>query len=74
VTIAAEGCGQRALMEANSGASRKAGCPQPSAAIVTTDPTFATWLQLRLQYALRGEFQAPSDTVPDPLASLEAAP
>jgi len=65
---------QPAFLEAPEFASIKARCPQPSAAIVTTNSTFATWLQLRLQYALRGEFQAPSDTVPDPLASLEAAP
>ncbi|MHC5831181.1 MAG: MgPME-cyclase complex family protein, partial [Nostoc sp.] len=29
-----------------------------------------TWLKLRLEYVITGEFQAPSETIPDALASL----
>ncbi|MBF2034468.1 MAG: DUF2488 family protein [Leptolyngbyaceae cyanobacterium T60_A2020_046] len=50
----------------------KAKCPQPAAAIVSTDKTLITWLKLRLEYVITGEFMAPSATIPDPLASLEA--
>ncbi|MGH2412452.1 MAG: MgPME-cyclase complex family protein, partial [Microcystaceae cyanobacterium] len=32
---------------------------------------FITWLRLRLEYVFTGDFQAPSDTIPEPLASLE---
>lgn len=48
----------------------KAECPQPAAAIISTNPQFMTWLKLRLEYVLTGQFQAPTDTIPDPLASL----
>ncbi|MBD0339970.1 MAG: DUF2488 family protein, partial [Microcoleus sp. Co-bin12] len=37
------------------------------------DPVFITWLKLRLEYVLTGEFQAPSPTIPDALASLQTA-
>ncbi len=47
-------------------------CPQPAAAIVSTNQTFITWLKLRLEFVLTGEFEAPSGTIPDPLASLSA--
>jgi hypothetical protein len=39
-------------------------------AIISTNPQFITWLKLRLEFVETGEFQAPSDTIPDPLASL----
>ena len=51
----------------------KAKCPQPAAAIISTNPEFITWLKLRLEYVSKGEFQAPSETIPDPLASLASA-
>jgi hypothetical protein len=50
----------------------KGRCPQPAVAIVSTDKTLITWLKLRLEYVITGEFQAPSESIPDPLASLEA--
>ncbi|MCY7337184.1 MAG: DUF2488 domain-containing protein, partial [Chamaesiphon sp.] len=28
------------------------------------------WLKLRLEFVATGEFQAPSATIPDPIASL----
>jgi hypothetical protein len=64
---------QPAFLEAPELAAVKASCPQPSAAVVSTDKTFVTWLKLRLEYVAIGEFDAPSATVPDALASLEAA-
>ncbi len=38
----------------------KAKCPQPAAAIVSTDKQFITWLKLRLEYVITGEFQSDS--------------
>ena len=64
---------QPAFLEAPELSAVKAKCPQPSAAIVSTDKTFITWLKLRLEYVATGAFEAPSETIPNPLASLEAA-
>lgn len=47
----------------------KAQCPQPAVAIISTNSQFITWLKLRLEYVLHGNFPAPSATIPDPLAS-----
>ncbi|MGK7927382.1 MAG: MgPME-cyclase complex family protein [Spirulina sp.] len=62
---------QPAFVEAPEMAEIKAKCPQPCAAVISTDAKFTTWLKLRLEYVVKGEFQAPSETIPDPLASLE---
>jgi hypothetical protein len=43
----------------------------PSVAIISTDAQFITWLKLRLEYVITGEFEAPSATIADPLASME---
>jgi hypothetical protein len=64
---------QPAFLEAAIMTPVKAKCPQPSVAIISTDPKFITWLKLRLEYVLTGEFQAPSETIPDALASLQLA-
>jgi hypothetical protein len=64
---------QPAFIEAPEMQAVKAKCPQPCAAIVSTNPQFITWLKLRLEYVAVGEFQSPSDTIPDPLASLATA-
>lgn len=61
---------QPAFLEAPELAEIKAKCPQPAVAIVSTSSSFITWLKLRLEYVVVGEFQAPSATIPDPLASL----
>jgi Protein of unknown function (DUF2488) len=61
---------QPAFLDAPEMAQVKAKCPQPSVAIISTNSQFITWLRLRLEYVLTGEFQAPSDTIPNPLASL----
>lgn len=64
---------QPAFLEAPELAEAKAKCPQPAAAVISTDPKFITWMKLRLEYVLTGEFQAPSDTITEPLASLAPA-
>ncbi|MEB3274526.1 MAG: MgPME-cyclase complex family protein [Prochlorothrix sp.] len=61
---------QPAFLDAPALASVKAKCPQPAAAIISTDRSFITWLKLRLEFVLTGEFQAPSDGISDPIASL----
>lgn len=62
---------QPAFLEAPEFAEFKAKCPQPSVAVISTNPQFITWLKLRLEYVIKGEFQAPSESIPEPLASLE---
>jgi len=42
--------------------------PQPSAAVVSTDPTFITFMKLRLEFVLEGQFEAPSNNISDALA------
>lgn len=61
---------QPAFLEAPQMAQIKAECPQPTAAIISTNSQFITWLRLRLEFVKTGEFQGPSDQIPDPLASL----
>jgi hypothetical protein len=62
---------QPVFLEAPEMKEIKEKCPQPCAAIVSTNPQFIVWLKLRLEYVLKGEFDAPSSTIPNPLASLE---
>ncbi|MDJ0647234.1 MAG: DUF2488 family protein [Xenococcaceae cyanobacterium MO_188.B19] len=64
---------QPAFLEAPEFKEIKAKCPQPSAAVISTNKQLITWLKLRLEYVLTGEFEAPSETISDPLASLETA-
>jgi len=61
---------QPAFLEAPAMAAIKAKCPQPAAAIISTNQQFITWLKLRLEFVATGEFQAPAESIPDPLASL----
>lgn len=61
---------QPAFLAAPEMSALKAKCPQPAAAIISTNPEFITWLKLRLEYVATGEFTAPSNTIPEPLASL----
>ncbi len=44
--------------------------PRPAAAVVSTDEKFITFLKLRLEFVLQGQFDAPSDTIPEALATL----
>lgn len=62
---------QPAFLDAPEFSTAKAKCPQPAAAIVSTNEQFITWLKLRLEYVLTGQFDAPSPSISDPLASLE---
>ena len=64
---------QPAFLEAPEMESIKTQIPQPAAAVVTTNKQLATWLKLRLEYVLTGEFEAPCESIPEPLASLEMA-
>ncbi len=61
---------QPAFLEAPELAAVKAKMPESAVAIISTNPQFITWLKLRLEFVLTGEFQAPSATIADPLASL----
>ncbi|MBD2136107.1 DUF2488 family protein [Anabaena sp. FACHB-1237] len=63
---------QPAFIEAPEMKDIKAKCPQPAAAIISTNKQFITWLQLRLEYVITGEFLAPSETISNPLESLSA--
>jgi hypothetical protein len=63
---------QPAFLDAPELAGARAKCPQPAAAIVSTNKQFITWLKLRLEYVLTGEFESPCDHIPDPLASLSS--
>ena len=65
---------QPAFLEAPEMAEHRASCPQPSAAIISTNSEFITWLKLRLEYVLTGEFPAPTASIAAPLASLATAP
>ncbi|MGG6267995.1 MgPME-cyclase complex family protein [Leptolyngbya sp. AN03gr2] len=59
-----------AFLEAPEMAETKAKCPRPCVAIVSTNKQFITWLKLRLEYVITGEYQQ-SETLPNPLGSLE---
>lgn len=61
---------QPAFLEAPEMSSIKAKCPQPAAAVISTNRQFVEYLKLRLEYVLTGEFSAPTDSIPEPLASL----
>ncbi len=61
---------QPAFLESSQMSQVKQECPQPATAIISTNSKFITWLKLRLEFVKTGEFQAPSDSIPDPLASL----
>ncbi|MDF5730779.1 MAG: DUF2488 family protein [Rhizonema sp. PD38] len=61
---------QPAFLEAPQKVEEKKRCPQPAAAIISTNAQFITWLKLRLEYVITGEFSAPTETIPDALASL----
>jgi Protein of unknown function (DUF2488) len=60
---------QPAFLAAPEFAKIDAQVPKPAAAIVSTDKSFITWLKLRLEYVIVGEFQE-SAAISQPLASL----
>jgi len=57
-----------AFLEAPELASLVAAVPRPAAAVVSTDETFITFLKLRLEFVLKGSFEAPAGSIGDPLA------
>jgi hypothetical protein len=57
-----------AFLQAAELAELASQVPQPSAAVVSTDEKFITFLKLRLEYVAVGRFEAPSSTIPDPLS------
>lgn len=59
-----------AFLEAPEMSEVKAKCPQPAAAVISTNSRFISWLKLRLEYVITGKFEAPSQTIPEPLESL----
>jgi hypothetical protein len=59
-----------AFLDAPAFADIKKKTPQPAAAIVSFNQQFITWLKLRLEYVITGQFEAPSDSIPEPLKSL----
>ena len=61
---------QPAFLEAPEFKEIKAKCPQPAAAVVSLDRQWITFLKLRLEYVITGEFNAPSENIPEPLVSL----
>jgi hypothetical protein len=42
--------------------------PRPAAAVVSTDQKFIAFLKLRLEFVAFGQFEAPSGSIPNPLA------
>jgi len=50
-------------------AALAASVPRPACAVVSTDEKFITFLKLRLEFVVRGSFDAPSAAIPDALAS-----
>ena len=43
--------------------------PSPSAAVISTDKKFITFLKLRLEFVAYGEFECPSPEIADALAT-----
>jgi len=64
---------QPAFLNAPGLKDAKAKAPKKNVAVISTNKSFIVWLKLRLEYVLTGEFEAPSDGIPDALASLEVA-
>ncbi len=59
-----------AFLEAPELAASTSTVPRPAAAVLSTDEKFITFLKLRLEFVLVGQFEAPSSAIADPLASL----
>jgi len=64
---------QPAFLAAPELASLADQLPKPAAAVVSTDASFITFMKLRLEFVLEGQFEAPSASIPDALASTTAA-
>ncbi len=62
-----------AFLNAPELSAERQKCPQPAAAIISTNPQFIQWLKLRLEFVITGQFQAPSPSIPEPLVTLNPA-
>ena len=60
---------QPAFLDTPEFAQVKASCPQPCVAVISSNLQFIQWLKLRLEHVLMGSFTAPSETIPDAIAS-----
>ena len=60
---------QPAFLSAPQLADLNQRIPQPAAAVVSSDASFITFLKLRLEYVVIGQFEAPSAEIQEPLAS-----
>ena len=60
---------QPAFLKAPELADLASPVPLPAAAGISTDSNFITFLKLRLEYVQIGQFDAPSASIPDALAS-----
>ena len=59
---------QPAFLNAPEFKEQAGSIPQPAAAVISTDAVFIDFMKLRLEYVLKGSFEAPSNSIPDPLA------
>ena len=59
---------QPAFLHAPEFKEQASSIPQPAAAVISTDAVFIDFMKLRLEYVLKGSFEAPSNSIPDPLA------
>ena len=60
---------QPAFLDSRSLSGIKNQLPHPTAAVVSTDANFITFMKLRLEFVVKGKFEAPTEAIPDPLAS-----
>jgi hypothetical protein len=59
-----------AFLEAPELATMAQAVPRPAAAVISSDEKFITFLKLRLEFVVKGHFEAPTTTIPDALGSL----
>ena len=55
------------FLKTNQFVNLKAKIPSPSAAVLSTDKKFITFLKLRLEFVAVGEFEFPNAEITDPL-------
>ena len=54
------------FLQTNQFVNLKAKIPSPSAAVLSTDKKFITFLKLRLEFVAVGEFECPNAEITDP--------
>ena len=58
-----------AFLDAPELAALASSVPRPAAAVISSDEKFITFLKLRLEFVAKGSFEAPSPSIPEPLAA-----